>query len=100
MVGADLQGLVTAHDKTGLLVLLVLQQTDVTGTTLLPLLGFAVELEELGAHLEGLLLELLIGLDLNLLGQADHGFEVDIRGLGNLLLLQRNIHISMSAAKK
>jgi hypothetical protein len=31
---------------------------------------------------------------------VDHGFEVDVRGLGNLLLLQRNIHISMSAAKK
>jgi hypothetical protein len=87
VVGADLQGLITAHDEAGLVVLLVLEQTDITGTTLLPLLGLAVELEELGAHLEGLLLELLVGLGLDLLGQVDHGLEVDVRGLGNLLLL-------------
>jgi hypothetical protein len=39
------------HDEASLLVLLVLQQADVTGTTLLPLLRLAVELEELGRSL-------------------------------------------------
>lgn len=92
MVGADLEGLVAAHDQTGLLVLLVLQQTHITGTTLLPLLAFAVELEKLGAHLEGLLLELLVGLGLHLLGQANNGLEVNVGGLGGLILvLSRNV---------
>lgn len=65
VVGADLEGLVAAHDQAGLQVLLVLQQTDITSTTLLPLLALGVELEELGAHLEHLLLNLLAGLDLH-----------------------------------
>jgi hypothetical protein len=86
VVGADLEGLITAHDKAGLLVLLVLQQTHITGTTLLPLLRLAVELEQLSAHLEGLLLKLLVGLGVNLLGQVNDGLEVDIGGLLNLLL--------------
>lgn len=87
VVGADLEGLVAAHDQTGLLVLLVLQQTHIAGTTLLPLLAFAVKLEQLGAHLEGLLLELLVGLGLHLLGQANNGLEVNIGGLGGLILV-------------
>ena len=86
VVGADLEGLVAAHHETGLLVLLVLEQADVTGTTLLPLLRLAVELEELGAHLEGLLLKLLVGLGLNLLGQVNDGLEVDIGGLLDFVL--------------
>ena len=86
VVGADLEGLIPAHDQAGLLVLLVLQETDVTSTTLLPLLALTVELEQLGAHLEHLLLELLVGLGLNLLGQADDGLEVDIGGFGGLVL--------------
>jgi len=45
---------------------------------LLPLIGLLVELEELCAHLESLLLELLVGLDLNFLGETDDGFEMDI----------------------
>jgi hypothetical protein len=94
VVGADLEGLVTAHDEASLLVLLVLQQTDITGTTLLPLLGLAVELEQLGAHLEGLLLKLFVGLGLNLLSQANDGLEVDVGGLLNLILHQ-DIIISM-----
>lgn len=86
VVGADLKGLVTTHDQTGLAVLLVLEQADVTGTALLPLLGILLEDEELGAHLEELLFGLLVGLGLDLLGQADHGLEVDIIGLGSFLL--------------
>lgn len=91
VVGADLQGLIPAHDQAGLLVLLVLQQTHVTGATLLPLLALAVELEQLGAHLERLLLKLLVGLGLHLLGQANDGLEVHFRRLGGFLLLQKSI---------
>jgi hypothetical protein len=86
VVGADLEGLIAAHDEASLLVLLVLQQADVTGTTLLPLFRLAVELEELGAHLESLLLKLLVGLGLNLLGQANNGLEVDVGGLLDFIL--------------
>ena len=82
VVGADLEGLVAAHDQAGLQVLLVLQQTDITSTTLLPLLALGVELEELGAHLEHLLLNLLAGLDLHdllqlLLNPAGIGNDLD-----------------------
>lgn len=101
MVGADLQGLVTAHDQTGLLVLLVLQQTHITSTTLLPLLAVTVELEKLGAHLEGLLLQLLVGLGLNLLGEANDGLEVDIDVLGGFLLLNKQrIVVSQTRTEK
>lgn len=86
MVGANLQGLVSSHHQAGLSVLLVLQQSDITSSSLLPLVGLADELEELGAHLEHLLLHLLVGLDLDLLGKADDGLEVDILGLGGFLL--------------
>lgn len=86
MVGADLEGLVTAHDQAGLAVLLVLKQTDVTSASLLPLAGLLDELEKLGAHLEDLLLRLLVGLGLDLLGQLDDGLEVDILGLGSGIL--------------
>lgn len=49
MVGANLEGLVSPHDETGPAILLVLEETNVTSATLLPLLRLAVELEELGA---------------------------------------------------
>lgn len=91
MVGADLQSLIPTHDQTGLLVLLVLQQTHITGTTLLPLLALTVKLEQLGAHLEHLLLKLLVGLGLHLLGQANDGLEVNFRGLGGFLLGSSNV---------
>jgi hypothetical protein len=64
----------------------VLQQPNVAGTTLLPLLAVTVESEELGAHLEDLLFKLFVGLGLNLLGQADDRLEVNIGGLGGLIL--------------
>jgi hypothetical protein len=47
VVGADLEGLVAAHDESGLSVLLVLQQLDVTSSTLLPLLRVGIKLEKL-----------------------------------------------------
>lgn len=86
MVGADLEGLVTSHDQSGLTVLLVLEQTDITSSALLPLTGLLGELEQLCAHLEELLLRLLIGLGLDLLGELDNGLEVDVLALGGIVL--------------
>lgn len=86
MVGADLQGLVSSHDQSSLAVLLVLQKSDISSSTLLPLVGVLDELEELRAHLEDLVLELLVGLDIDLLSEADDGLEVNVLRLGSILL--------------
>lgn len=97
MVGADLERLLSSHNQADLVVLLVLEKSDITSSSLLPLAGggggiLAIlldgldELEQLGAHLEELLLRLLVGLDVDLLGQLDDGLEVDILALGGLLL--------------
>jgi hypothetical protein len=56
----------------------VLQESNITSSALLPLVGLLVELEELCAHLENLLLKLLIGLDLNFFSETDDWLEVDI----------------------
>jgi hypothetical protein len=64
----------------------VLQESNITSSALLPLIGLLVELEELCAHLENLLLELLVGLDLNFLGETDDRFEVDIFWLRGFIL--------------
>jgi len=89
MVRADLERLVPSHNKSSLAILFVLEQPDISSTTLLPLARLAVELEKLGAHLERLLLELLVGLCLDFLGQANDGLEIDIRFLliGAILIL-------------
>lgn len=86
VVSADLEGLVAAHHQAGLLILGMLQQSDITGTTLLPLLAVGIESEQLSAHLEGLLLEFFVGLCLDFLGEADDGLKVDFRGFGSFLL--------------
>ena len=78
MVGADLEGLVSSHDQTGLAVLLVLEQTNVAGASLLPFAAVTIELEKLSAHLEGDLFSLLVRLGVDLLGELDNGLEVDI----------------------
>jgi hypothetical protein len=78
VIGADLQSLISPHDQSCLAILLVLQESNITSPTLLPFISLLVELEELCTHLENLLLELLVGLDLNFLGQTDDWFEVDI----------------------
>jgi len=52
VVGADLQGLVATHQQADLLGLLVLHEADITGTTLLPLVGLLDETEELGAPVD------------------------------------------------
>jgi hypothetical protein len=64
----------------------VLQESDITSSTLLPLVGILDELEELCAHLESLLLELLVGLDFDFLSEANNWLEVDILRLWSLLL--------------
>ncbi len=78
MVGANLQSLISSHDQSRLAILLVLQESNITSSALLPLVGLLVELEELCAHLENLLLKLLIGLDLNFFSETDDWLEVDI----------------------
>jgi hypothetical protein len=93
VVGADLECLVSAHDKASLAVLLVLQQPDVTGTPLLPLPRLAVKLEQLGAHLESLLLKLLVGLGVDLLGEVNDRRKVDI----GLLVLRVLLLYSVSS---
>jgi len=85
MIRADLERLVASHNEPRLSVLSVLQEPDVAGSALLPLGTLLYELEELGAHLECLLLGLLIGLDFNLLGEVDDGFEVDVLGFRGLV---------------
>lgn len=100
VVGADLERLLSSHNQADLVVLLVLEQPDVASSSLLPLAGggggiLAIlldgldELEQLGAHLEELLLRLLVGLDVDLLGQLDDGLEVNVLALGGLLLYDR-----------
>jgi hypothetical protein len=78
VVGANLQSFISSHDQSRLAILLVLQESNITSSALLPLVGLLVELEELCAHLENLLLKLLIGLDLNFLSETDNWLEVDI----------------------
>lgn len=108
MVGANFEGLISSHNKASLAVLLVLEQSHITSTALLPLLRASVELEKFGTptdllamhthggiffsqavggnlHLEGLLLRLLVGLNLRLL-KGDDGIEMDIGGFRRLLL--------------
>ena len=87
MIGADFKSLVSSHDQTSLLILLVFEQPDITSTSLLPLSTISVELEELGSHLEGLLFSFFVSLGLDLLGQADDGFKLNIGFLFFSLLL-------------
>lgn len=96
VVGADLERLLSSHNQADLFVLLVLEQPDIASSALLPLAfrGFLALLldgldkpEQLGAHLEKLLLRLLVGLDIDLFGQPNDGLEVNVLALGGLLLL-------------
>lgn len=86
MVGTDLEGLISAHNQTCLAVISVLEKSHIASTTLLPLVGLADKLEELGTHLEGLLLDLLAGLDIDFLGETNDRLEVHILRLWFLLL--------------
>jgi hypothetical protein len=95
VVGADLECLITTHDQSGLAVFLVLKQANIASATLLPLASLADELEQLGAHLEHLLLRLLVGLGLDLLRKFDDGLEVHVLGLGGFLLLAKELAVSI-----
>jgi hypothetical protein len=86
MIRADLQSLIPTHNQSRLVILLVLQQPHIPSATLLPLPGVPVELEQLSPHLERLLLSLLMRLGLDLLRQADDGFEVDVFALLDFFL--------------
>lgn len=96
MVGADLKSLVSPHHKSRLAILLVLEKSNISSSTLLPLVGLTNKLEQLGAHLEGLLLNLLTGLNLNLLSKTDNRLEVDILGLRSFVLKEELISISQT----
>ena len=63
------------------------EKPNITSTTLLPLIGFTDKLEELGAHLESLLFEFFIGLNIDFLGETDNWLEVNILGFGCFILL-------------
>lgn len=86
MVSADLESLVASHNQSGLAILLVLEQANITSSSLLPFARFLGELEQLCAHFEQLLLGLLVGLGLNLFGELDDGLKMDILALGGLFL--------------
>lgn len=88
MVGTDFQSLVSAHHQSGLEVLLVLKQPDIACSTLLPFPGVSVEFKQLGAHLEGLFLGLLVCLGLDFLGQVHDRLKVNVSGLLCLVLWQ------------
>jgi hypothetical protein len=86
VVGADLQSLVSAHNQSSLAVLLVLEKSNITSSALLPLVCLTDKLEKLGAHLECLLLELFVGLDLNFLCETNDRLEMNILGLRGFVL--------------
>lgn len=76
MVRADLQCLVSAHDQTYFLGLLVLEYTDVTRTPLLPFGGILSEPEQLCSDLEEDFLVLLVCLCLDRLCELNNRLEV------------------------
>jgi hypothetical protein len=78
VVGADLQSLISSHNQSRLSILLVLQQPNIASSTLLPFVGFANKLEELCPHLERLLLEFFVCLNIDFLREADDWLEVNI----------------------
>lgn len=89
MVGANLERLVTAHDKAHLLVLLVLEQAHITRATLFPFFRILVKTEELGAadcqqilasdvHLKLHVLVFLVCLHFNLVLELDHRVELGV----------------------
>lgn len=95
VIGADLQRLVSAHNQSRLAILLMFQQPDITSTTLLPLVRLASELEELSSHLERLLLEFFVGLDIDFLCKTNDRLEMNIFGLRSFILWRLNIELSL-----
>jgi hypothetical protein len=94
VVCANLKCLISPHDQTSLLVFLVFQQPNIPCPTLLPLPGVSIKTEELGPHLESLLLHFLICLCFHRFSQVNNRFKMYIRGLGCLLIILRLIPLS------
>jgi hypothetical protein len=79
MISTDFERLISPHNQACLAILLMLEQSHVTRSPLLPFSRIAIELEQLRAHLENLLLRLFVGLGLNFLSEVDNRFEMNIR---------------------
>ena len=79
MVCADLQRLIPPHNQPCLPILPMFQQPYIPRTALLPIPILAIELEQLGTHLEDLLFELFIRFCFNFFRQVHDGLKVDIR---------------------
>lgn len=94
MVCADLKRLISPHHQPCLLVLAVLQKPHITSAALFPLSAVTVKAEELCAHLEDLLLLLLVCLDVNLLRKVDNGFKVHINFTFRVPLLIKSATIA------
>jgi len=65
----------------------MLQQSHFPSPTLLPLPALAIEFEQLGTHLEGLLLKLLVRFCFHFFGQVDYGLEVYFWGFWCAVIL-------------
>lgn len=91
VICADFESLVSSHDQSCLAIFFVLEQPNITSAPLLPLPRVTVELEQLSAHLEDLLLSFLVGLGLNLFSQTDNRHELDIGFLFVCLVLIINL---------
>lgn len=78
MVCTDFQGLVSSHDQAGFAIFFMFQQTNITRTSFLPLSRVSIKLEQLCAHLEGLLLSLFVSLGFDFFGQANDRFEMNV----------------------
>lgn len=92
MIRTNFQSLIPPHNQPRLLVLPMLQQPHIARSAFLPLPTLTIELEQLGTHLECLLLSLLVRLGLHLFGQVDDGLEVDIWRFGGIVLYNTNPH--------
>ena len=78
MIGTNFKCLITSHDQACLAVFLVLQKTNITCASLLPLSRITIKLEKFGSHLERLFFSFFMSFGLNLFGQVDNRFEMNI----------------------
>jgi hypothetical protein len=87
VVRADFECLIPPHDQSCLLVFLVLEQSNVPGTSFFPFPSVSVELEKLRSHLEGLIFGLFVSFGLDFLGKVDDGLKMHIFGLLDFLVV-------------
>lgn len=86
MIGAYFQSLVSTHDKTSLLILAMLQQSNISRTTFLPFATLTIKTEKLGAHLKDLFFLFFVGLLLDLLGEMYNRFKMNVDFTFRILL--------------